>query len=368
MTNFLLAALLAFTPLVGVPVNVDTVAGTGLPGYADGAYARFNMPHGLVVGEEGEIFVLDTFNNLVRYVSQGETGTLSGNVPGMDYFGFPIGHHFDGIVHEAHFNRPMGGAVDGNGRLFIADSQNHAIRLIDGEYVYTFAGSGEAGHGDGIGVEALFNHPSDVTFGPCGSLFVADSLNHVVRKIDVYGEVLTVAGIPGRYGYVDGNAGESLFNSPMGIAVSDGGVIFVSDTGNHLVRKIEDGYVTTLAGQLVFPADIDWEHPGGEFDEVPIGGFLDGYEPLFNLPTGIAIFGDDVIVADTANHAIRRILPSGFTQTIAGGFEVGAVDGGVDEASFHFPRGIFIAFDMIFVADTGNNLIRVIVEVQDEDA
>ena len=366
MTNFLLAALLAFTPLA--PIYVETVAGTGLPGYVDGEYARFNMPHGVVVNDEGVIIVFDTFNNAVRYVSNGETGTLSGNVYVLDQFGFPRGHHFDGMISEAFFNRPMGGAIDSQGRIFVADSLNHSIRLIDGDYVYTFAGGGMAGHNDSTGVEALFYHPSDVAFGPCGNLFVADSLNHVIRKINVYGEVTTVAGVPGRYGYADGYADESLFNSPMGIAVNDDGVIFVTDTGNHLVRKIADGYVTNLAGQLVFPADIDWEYPGGEFDEVPIGGFMDGYESLFSLPKGITVFGDYIFVADTANHAIRRISPSGFTETIAGGQEVGAVDGSADEASFHFPRGVFVSSNMIFVADTGNNLIRVLIfmEVQDE--
>ena len=362
-----MAALLAFTPLVGTPVNVETVAGTGLPGYVDGEQARFNMPHGVVVREDGWVFVLDTFNNMVRYVVDGETRTLSGNELGFCQFGFPLGHYQDGQIQDAYFNRPMGAALDSQGRLFIADSLNHSIRLVDGEYVYTFAGGGQAGHVDGFGIEAMFYHPSDVAFGPCGSLFVADSLNHVIRKIDMYGEVSTVAGIPGLHGYTSGSVTEALFNSPMGIAVNYDGVIFVTDTGNHLVRKIEDGYVTTIAGQLIFPADIIWEYPGGEFDDEPIGGFMDGYESLFNLPTGITLLGEFIIVADTANHAIRRILPTGNVQTIAGGFEVGAVDGSQDVASFHFPRGVFVAIDSIFVADTGNNLIRVITEVQDEN-
>ena len=366
MTNFVLAALLAFTPLAGRPIYVETVAGTGLPGYVDGEYARFNMPHGVLVNDEGQIFVFDTFNNLVRRVSEGETDTLAGNILYSDQFGFPLGYYFDGLICEAFFNRPMGGAIDSLGRIFVADSLNHSIRLIDGEHVFTFAGNGQAGFGDGFGIEAFFYHPSDVAFGPCGSLFVADSLNHVIRKIDVYGDVSTFAGVPGSYGYVGGNAGLSLFNSPMGIAVNSNGVVFVTDTGNHLVRKIEDGYVTTLAGQLVFPSDIDWEIPGGDFDDEPIGGFLDGYESLFSLPTGIAIFGEDIVVADSANHAIRRILPSGYVYTIAGGIEVGASDGNRAEASFHFPRGVFAWFDMIFVADAGNNLIRVIMEVEYE--
>ena len=351
MTNVLLAVLVAFSPLYGMDISIETVTGTGFFGHADGEMARFNMPHGVLVDEMGNVYVLDTFNNMVRMVSQGETTTLTGGIIGLDQFGFPLGHYVDGNVDDAMFYRPMGGAIDGYGRIFLADSLNHSIRLIDGDDVFTLAGGGIPGHMDGVGTDALFSHPSDVAIGPCGSLFVADSLNHVIRKIDMYGEVFTIAGIPGEYGYNDGSAHESLFNSPMGIAVCMDGVIFVADTGNHLIRKIEDGYVATLAGQLVFPGDVEWEYPGGDFDDLPIGGFMDGYEPLFSLPTGIAVFGEDIIVADTANHAIRRILPTGYVMTVASGY-------------FHFPRGVFVWEGMIFVADTGNNMVRIIVEVQ----
>ena len=344
----------------GAEVIVETLAGSGLPGHFDGALARFNMPSGVLAIAEDELVVFDTFNNLVRFISCGETATLAGRVLSLNQFGFPEGRHYDGHAHEALFSRPMGGAIDGLGRIFVADSLNNAIRLIDGDNVYTFAGGGTAGHVDGHVLSAGFHHPSDIAFGPCGSLFVADSLNHVIRKIDVHGHVSTIAGTPGVYGYNGGIADEALFNSPMGIAVSGDGVIFVSDTGNHLIRRIEGGLVSTFAGELLLPSDIEWEIYGGDFDEEPIGGFRDGYNALFNLPMGIAVFGDGIIVADAANHAIRRILASGYVELVAGGGDVGAVDGNADLASFHFPRGVYVFGEMIFVADSGNNLIRVI--------
>ena len=359
MAAVFLAFLLLFAPVAQCPIWVETVAGTGIPGFLDGEAARFNLPQAVLVISEGEIVVLDTFNNLVRSVSGCETSTLSGRLLAPDQFGFPAGSRLDGELGESLFFRPIGGAVDFLGRIMVADAFNHVIRVIDDEHVFTLAGSGDSGHADGETAEAMFNHPSDVAFGPCGSLFVADTLNHVVRKIDIYGMVSTIAGIPGSYGFYDGNADAALFNAPMGIAVSGDGVIFVSDTGNHLIRKISEGVVTTLAGELVFPSDVDWDEPG-DFDEEPLGGFLDGETGWFNLPMGIALMDGIVVVADAANHRIRGIKPDGTVFTIAGTGEVGAHGGGLEEATFHFPRGLDVYENTIFVADSGNNKIRII--------
>ena len=359
MTAVLLAFVLILAPIPDGSFQVETLAGTGLPGHTDGEGARFNMPQAVLVLPGGEVVVLDTFNNLVRKVSGNVTATLSGRVLDVDQFGFPNGYLFDGELGESLFNRPIGGAVDSLGRILIADSMNHSIRVIDGERSFTLAGSGKSGHVDGASLDALFNHPSDVAFGPCGSLFVADSLNHVVRKIDIYGMVTTFAGVPGYYGFNDGELGEALFNTPMGIAVNSYGVVFVSDTGNHLIRKIYGGIVTTFAGEVIFPDDVEWEFPG-DFDEEPIGGFLDGERGRFNVPQGIFVMEDILIVADAANHRIRGIRQDGYVFTIAGTGEVGSTGGSLHEATFHFPRGIYVHENTIFVADTGNNQIRMI--------
>ena len=359
MIAIMLAFVMVFPVFDLTDVRVETVAGTGLPGHVDGEDARFNMPFGIVAIDEDTVVVFDTFNNLIRQVQLGETSTVTGQILDMSMFGFPSGHYLDGTLEEALFSRPMGGAVDVLGRLFIACSDNHSIRVVSDSNVYTLVGSGVPGFQDGVRIDAQFNHPSDISFKSDGTIVVADTLNHVIRRINVHGEVSVIAGVPGEYGYNDGAAAGALFNSPMGVFVTKEDVIYVADTGNHLIRRIEAGVVTTLAGQLLFPEDIDWDEEG-DFDHEPIGGFMDGKENLFNLPTGIVMLGDYVIVADSANHRIRAIAPDGTASTIAGNGQVGDVDGSGSEASFHFPRSIAVWENMMFVADTGNNQIRVI--------
>jgi hypothetical protein len=143
----------------------------------------------------------------------------------------------------------------------------------------------------------------------------------------------------------------------MGIAVFQDGTIFVADTENHLIRVIENGYVRTLAGTLLFQDDIEWDNDV-DFDDMPLGSFADGEESGFSLPTGLVLWNDMLIVADTANHRIRGVLPCGYTITIAGNGYAGHFDGPASYAEFHFPRGVYVADDKLFVADTSNNIIR----------
>jgi len=345
----------------GIPVGVQTLAGTGLSGARGGESAQFNLPASVFSGADGGLLIMDTYNNLIRAVDEsGEVNLLSGNIAGLDSFGFPRGDFRDGPLSTARFNRPIGGVTDELGRVFIADSENHAIRVIIDENVFTFAGNGEAGYLDGTLENARFNHPAAIAIGPGGSLFIADTLNHVIRRIDTEGEVTTVAGVVHSYGQADGAYDEAMFFSPMGIAVNADGVIFVADTGNHLIRVIEDGRVSTLAGTIVFPADVEWEDAeDADFDELPLGGFADGYEAMFNLPAGLAIWGNTLVVADSANHRIRIIEATGETFTLAGTGYPDYTDGMPDEAAFHLPRGVYVSGDTLYIADTGNNLIRV---------
>jgi DNA-binding beta-propeller fold protein YncE len=211
-----------------------------------------------------------------------------------------------------------------------------------------------------------------------GNIYVADTLNHVIRKLSMDGTVTTIAGIPGQYGFADGAVEEALFYNPMGIAVSDDGIIFIADTGNHLIRVIEDGQVRTLAGKLLFTDiddctycsryAIDYLEDVDKIEQededcagcvcVPLGGFADGYEALFNLPMGLALWRGKLIVADSANHCIRAILDSGEVITIAGTGYTDYVGGLPNEAAFHFPKGVYVLNDRLFIVDTGNNVIR----------
>jgi sugar lactone lactonase YvrE len=383
MLAVLVSIVLALSPIMTVEMQdaearfvVDTVAGTGSHGAQDGNLAQFNLPGAVFGGLRGELFVADTFNNLIRAIDDnGNVRRRAGDVFGQDAAGFPVGVHRDGHVENALLNRPTGGAVGPQGWIFVADSQSHAIRVIMGSEVLTFSGNGEPGHVDGAAEYVLFDSPSDVVFGPCGHLFVADTLNHVIRRIDmVTGRVTTVAGTPGQYGHRDGTRRTSLFNSPMGLVVGRDGTIFVADTGNHLIRAVDGrtGRVSTLTGTLVFPGDldwgddVDWEELG--FDDVPLGGFADGEEAMFNLPMGLTLWGDVLLVADSANHRIRAVMPCGETFTLAGTGDAAFVDGCAAYAAFHFPRDVFARGNRLYIADSGNNVIRVLYLYFDKEA
>ena len=212
---------------------------------------------------------------------------------------------------EAQFRTPTGLARSWiyadhfpfNRKLYIADTGNHTIRQIrfasSGEgcpqtqMVETIAGAaGQAGSRDGAGATARFNSPRGVAAGPDGSVFVADTGNHAIRRIAPDGTVTTIAGELGVPGSDDGIARSAHLNNPSGIDINAKGEIFIADTGNHAIRMITtDGRLVTLAGT-----------PG-------ISGFADGLAATarFSGPVGIRIAPDgSLLIADTSNHAIRR--------------------------------------------------------------
>jgi len=342
---------------------VTTLAGIGSHGATDGQMAQFNLPRGIIASQRG-VYVADTFNNLVRHVDfDGNTSTVAGNIFGHDAFRFPVGLHRDGAIEGAMFNRPADIVLGSGNNLFVLDSSNHSLRIVMQGNVFTFAGTGRAGHNDGPAVSAMFNTPSAMTVDQYGNILIADSGNHAIRKIDTTGNVTTVAGQPGRYGHNDGTVSRALFNGPAGIAVDGDGRIFVADTGNHLIRMIYNGNVTTVAGRLIFPHEIDFDttYYQNEWDEnVPLGGFADGQrsDAMFNMPWGLAVWRDMLIVADTGNHSIRAVLPDGHVITLVGNGFPGHDDGTASGATFHLPTGVTIWGNTIYVADTGNNAIR----------
>ena len=342
---------------------VTTIAGTGNHGAVDSdtdyGLAQFNLPMGVFGGENGELYVLDTYNNMIRIIDyQGHVSRFAGDIlmdgdfPVLDMFRFPRGFHRDGPLEYALFNRPTAGAIDEAGRMFIVDSGNHAIRVIIDRAVYTFVG-GVAGHKDGPIAYAMFYHPTALAIDSYGNLYIADTGNSAIRRIDTSGYVTTVAGIPGQFGFNDGPAEEALFNEPMGIAIGTEGAIFIADSNNHLIRVLEGGYVRTLAGIFQLPNEDD---PYDEWDMLPIGGYEDGIFAMFNTPIGIALWGDNLIVADSLNHAIRMVRPCGEAFTIVGTGHPGHGDG--FNAMLHLPKGVYIFGGELIITDTGNNMIR----------
>ncbi|MDR8390879.1 hypothetical protein NC796_07010 [Aliifodinibius sp. S!AR15-10] len=241
----------------------------------------------------------------------------------------------DGDTSNAQFNKPSGIVADQDGNLFVADLVNHKIKKITpGGMVSTYAG-GRRGYKDGNVEEAQFSYPSDIALAQDGSLFIVDRSNNRIRKITPQGEVTTLAG-NGNRGDRDGTGNEAEFMNLKSIVVNSNGVIFLS-TGSRSIKeapqKIKkitaDGEVTTIAG--------------GAF-----AGFRDGPgdKALFSGPSGLALGPDEqyLYVADKGNHVVRMIdLATAEVSTFAGlvGSD-GHRDGDPEEAKFDFPSSLAI--------------------------
>ncbi len=210
---------------------VVTLAGSGKAGDVDGigSKAWFNKPYNLVLDHEGNLLVTELGNHKIRKVTpQGKVTSFAGAAQAGKR---------DGSLGFARFHAPAGIAIAASGRIYIADSLNHQIRMIENNRVTLFAGSGKIGSTDGKGVAAAFNHPLGLAVDAAGNLYVADSGNHQIRMISPKGIVKTIAGsLAG--GDKDGFETDAAFFSPRGITVDHQGVIYVSDFHAHKIKKI----------------------------------------------------------------------------------------------------------------------------------
>lgn len=260
-------------------------------------------------------------------------------VAGSDSAGF-----VNGLGRAARFNHPFGVAVDAAGNVYIADQGNSIIRKMDAAtQVTTFAGiPGVTGAVNGADTIASFFKPFGVAADAAGNIYVADAGNNRIRAITPTGLVTTFAGT-GVQGRADG-PDTATFNSPLGVAVDGSGNLYIADYGNDVIRKISPaGVVSTLAGTGAIGAD------NGA-----------GNAATFNLPEGVAIDASgNVYVADNGNNLIRKITPAGVVSTLAGSGTAGSANGTGTSASFKSPFGVAVdAAGNVYVADSGNNLIR----------
>ena len=368
---------------------VTTVAGQpGLPGYWDGPAgdALFTHPTWLDVavnvtsqtcdeGKSGEIFVVDRINGLVRRIS--ETRFVSTvNVGRAAFAGgpviAPIGLDFDSAFGGGILVEPPGAgcgcdvyargifvASTGSNQLFLVSPRGPLANRDDWSPVI---GTGQAGARDGnSGLQAQFDKPVGIARASNGGntpgstilkqvLYIADSGNHTIRRIKHVlsfeacpqaRDVSTLAGAPGQPGSADGIGSAARFNTPRGLAATADGTVYVTDAGNHTVRRITpDGTVTTIAGVAGVPGSDDTH---------------------LNTPSGIDVNDKgEIFFVDTFNHAVRMITTDGKLITVAGQLGVsGFADGDAATAKFNAPVGLKIAPDgSIVIADTGNNVIR----------
>ncbi len=324
---------------------VSTLAGTvGVAGLADGVgtAAQFNSPQGIAVDTNGNVYVADTNNSTIRKIAPNGTVTTLAGVA------METGTS-DGAGSGARLNYPFGLATDPAGNIYVADFGNSAIRKITpGGSVTTLAGNpGQTGTADGDGTGARFDHPGAVSVDAAGNVYVVDTSNQAIRRITPGGSVTTLAGSVGMVGKTDGTGTTARFFYPAGIAVNSAGTtIYVADTGNHSVRAVTvAGAVSTVAGATGLIGSADGQ----------------GVEALFNYPYGLAVDGSGTIyVADHNSHTIRKITAGGGVTTLAGSSGLaGSADGNRAAAQFNGPTGVAVdANGNVFVADADNHVIR----------
>jgi len=320
--------------------TVTTLAGlAGRTGSVDGSAtaARFEDPYALAVDAAGNVYVADATDHSIRKIaSNGTTTTLAGK-------GGSFGST-DGTGSAARFRGPLGIAADSAGNVFVADTGNYTVRKITAAgVVTTLAGTaGQIGSTDGTGTAARFSSPYGIAVDSAGTVYVVES-NAIVRKITATGVVTTLAGQAGTNGFTDATGTAARFSVPFDIAVDGSGNLYVSDHGNHAVRKITSaGVVTTLAGS-------------GSMGNTNATGTA----ASFKFPSGIAAdSAGNVYLADTDNQVIRKITTAGVVTTIAGS-DIGSADGVGTAATFFNPKDVAVdSSGNLYVADRGNHTIR----------
>lgn len=317
--------------------QVSTLAENGTQGFgvrSDGE--DLGMPHNLLyVAASQEVWVSDYFNHrLLRINPQGEATPWLEKREGRPALVLPTGL-----------------ARTPDGTLYIASSGNHSIYRYRNQQLTLFAGSGKASLQDGQGEAASFNLPWGLCLDSTQNLYVADHGNHALRKITPTGQVSTLAGT-GQAGFRNGPGASAQFHHPVDVYCQPNGKLWLSDSWNHQIREISpEGYVRSFTGQTK-------------------AGLREGSLPKaqFYLPSGLAMAPDgSLLVADTYNHRLRQITPSGEVKTLSGlgrllNWNSGTTDGKGEQARFYQPRGLSVnpQTHELYVADTGNHRIRVV--------
>ena len=325
-------------------------AGTGtIAFYGDGGpavRATLALPRGIALDGAGNVYIADTGNHRIRQIAR--DGTIS-TIAGAGGPGF-LGD--GGPATLALLNTPSAVAVDTRGNIYIADTGNQRIRRIDARgIITTIAGVDKGGFGgdNGPATAAALNRPQGVAVDHAGSVFVADTDNQRVRKISAAGVITTIAGLDPAAGD-RGPALLATLSQPSGLAMDANGSLFIADSGNQRIRKVtRDGTITTIAGMGV---------AGYSGDQ----GSATGAQ--LNNPGGLAIDrSGNLLFADTATTESGRITPGGTIDTIAGTGEIGnrGDAGPAISAMLNSPSAVAVdAAGRVFIADSGNNRIRVI--------
>jgi sugar lactone lactonase YvrE len=384
---------------------ISVVAGNGLSsGGGDGGLATgasLAYPAGLAFDSSGNLYIADSYNSNVRKVdTNGIISTVAGDGGASGFAGD------GGPATKALLQNPAGIAVDKSGNLYIADRLNQRIRMVAAStgIITTIAGSSTTGwHGDGgPAVQATFTLPSSIAIDSAGNLYIADQNNWSVRRISTSGIITTVAGT-GQWGSTGdgGQATKATMAGPQGVAVDAAGNLYIADSGNQRIRRVDpSGIITTIAGTgtggfsgdgtaatgatfsnpvavavdasgAVYVADGD----NNRIRRFTVGGAVTTFAGTTTSvgdggpstqarvePWSIAVdSAGNLYIADRLENRVRKVTPSGTISTVAGTGQTGySGDNGPGvSAALSTPNSVAVdSAGNVYIADAGNNRIR----------
>ncbi len=349
--GILIFTLYSFSAYAGI---ISTIAGNGTSGSGgDGGVAtsaQLNFPSGMAMDSSGNLYIADYNNHRIRKVTSGGTiNTVVGTGTG--------GYSGDtGAAASAQINSPNDVVFDSSGNLYIADYFNHCIRKVDtGGIITTVAGTTTGGYsGDnGPATSAQLNSPAGIAIDSSGNLYIADEVNHRIRKITIAdGNITTVAGTTtAGYSGDNGAATSAQLNHPFGVAVdSSGNNLYIADRFNHSIRKVTGGIITTVAGNTT----LGYSGDGGAATSAQL-----------NYPLDVAVDSSgNIYIADSDNHRVRKVTTGGIISTVAGDGTLGSGgDGGsATNAQLRVPRNVTLdSSGNLYIADNNNHRIRKVI-------
>lgn len=334
--------------------RISTIAGNGYYGAVgdsngDGGAATAAMlqwPGAVAIAPDGSLYVADTGADRIRRVA------ADGRIEAAAGARLPVFNGDGQAAVKAVLRYPFGLAVDSSGTLYIADTIHHRVRKVDSSgAIQTVAGTGQSGDsGDGAAaVQAQLASPHHVAVDPTGAIYIADTYNHRIRRVSPEGVITTVAGT-GAAGFAgdDGPASGARLNYPFAVALDREGNLYVADKENHRIRRIsKDGRISTIAGTGT---------AGYSGDEGPAA------RAQLDTPSGVAVDASgNVYIADTYNNRIRKVTPDGVIVTVAGTGRFGyAGDGGpATAAQLALPMGVAVDEEgNLYIADYLNRRVR----------